>query len=55
MQDLIVTPKGWVEAFGEIVKFAAQIVREVFDAAGVQVLRRGAAPGRDPDRLARRW
>jgi phospholipid/cholesterol/gamma-HCH transport system permease protein len=29
MNDLIITPKGWVEAFGEIVKFAAQVVREV--------------------------
>ena len=30
MQELIITPKGWVEAFGEIVKFTAQVVREVF-------------------------
>ena len=51
MNDLIVTPKGWIEAFGEIVKFAAQVVGEVFTPARVQVLRRGAAPGRDPDRL----
>ena len=29
MNDLIITPKGWVEAFGEIVKFSAQIVRDV--------------------------
>ncbi|MGB0094697.1 MAG: ABC transporter permease [Solirubrobacteraceae bacterium] len=30
MQDLIATPKDWLETFGEIVKFASQIVGEVF-------------------------
>ena len=30
MQELILTPKGWVEAFGEIVKFTGQMFREVF-------------------------
>src|SRR5207237_423409 len=30
MQELIITPKGWVEAFGEIVKFVAQVFREIF-------------------------
>ena len=30
MNDLIVTPKEWVESFGEIAKFAAQVVGEVF-------------------------
>jgi len=30
MNDLIVTPKGWVEAFGEIAKFTAQVLGEVF-------------------------
>ena len=30
MQDLIAPPKGWLESFGEIVKFAAQVVGEVF-------------------------
>jgi phospholipid/cholesterol/gamma-HCH transport system permease protein len=30
MNDLIVTPKGWIEAFGEIVKFTSKIVSEVF-------------------------
>ncbi len=30
MQDLIATPKDWLESFGEIVKFASQIVGEVF-------------------------
>src|SRR6201987_941543 len=29
MNDLIITPKGWIEAFGEIVKFGAQMVRDV--------------------------
>ena len=29
MQGLIDTPKGWIESFGEIVKFASQIVGEV--------------------------
>ena len=29
MGELIATPRGWVEAFGEIVKFTWQIVREV--------------------------
>src|SRR2546430_474473 len=30
MQELVLTPKGWVEAFGEIVKFIAQVFREIF-------------------------
>jgi phospholipid/cholesterol/gamma-HCH transport system permease protein len=30
MQGLIAAPKGWIESFGEIVKFAGQIVSEVF-------------------------
>ena len=29
MGELIATPRGWIEAFGEIVKFTWQIVREV--------------------------
>jgi phospholipid/cholesterol/gamma-HCH transport system permease protein len=29
MQSLIATPRGWIESFGEIVKFASQIVSEV--------------------------
>jgi phospholipid/cholesterol/gamma-HCH transport system permease protein len=29
MNELILTPKGWVEAFGEIVKFTSKIVGEV--------------------------
>src|ERR1700722_9016767 len=29
MGDLIATPRGWIESFGEIVKFTSQIVREV--------------------------
>jgi phospholipid/cholesterol/gamma-HCH transport system permease protein len=29
MQGLIATPKGWIESFGEIVKFSSQIVGEV--------------------------
>src|SRR5436305_2372877 len=36
MQELIITPKGWVEAFGEIVKFIAQLLREIF---GLRVFR----------------
>src|SRR6201999_552837 len=36
MNDLIVTPKGWIEAFGEIVKFGSQMVRDV---ATLRVLR----------------
>ena len=36
MNDLILTPKGWIEAFGEIVKFGAQMVRDV---ATLRVLR----------------
>ena len=36
MNDLIVTPKGWIEAFGELTKFCAQVVREVF---GLRVFR----------------
>jgi phospholipid/cholesterol/gamma-HCH transport system permease protein len=30
MSDVLATPKGWVEAFGEIVKFTSQVVYEVF-------------------------
>jgi phospholipid/cholesterol/gamma-HCH transport system permease protein len=30
MNDLIVTPKGWIESFGEIAKFTTQVVAEVF-------------------------
>src|SRR5947209_4663485 len=30
MQELVLTPKGWMEAFGEIVKFIAQVFREIF-------------------------
>ncbi len=30
MEELLTTPKGWVEAFGEIVKFTSQVVYEVF-------------------------
>ena len=36
MQDLIITPKGWVETFGELVKFIAQVFREIF---GLRVFR----------------
>src|SRR6478752_6219586 len=36
MNDLVTTPKGWVESFGEIVKFGAQMVRDV---ATLRVLR----------------
>src|SRR5215469_633120 len=36
MNDLIVTPKEWIEAFGELTKFCAQVVREVF---GLRVFR----------------
>src|ERR1700733_1637475 len=36
MNDLILTPKGWVESFGEIVKFGFQMIRDV---ATLRVLR----------------
>src|SRR5580693_9781257 len=36
MQELIITPKGWIEAFGELVKFIAQVMREIF---GLRVFR----------------
>jgi phospholipid/cholesterol/gamma-HCH transport system permease protein len=36
LNELILTPKGWVESFGEIVKFAGRIVGEV---ARLRVLR----------------
>jgi len=29
MGDLLATPRGWIDAFGEIVKFASQTIREV--------------------------
>src|SRR5581483_6687218 len=36
VNDLILTPKGWIEAFGEIVKFGGRMVRDV---ATLRVLR----------------
>ena len=36
MNDLVATPKGWVESFGEIVKFGSTMVRDV---ATLRVLR----------------
>src|SRR6202012_5849232 len=36
MNDLVATPRGWFEAFGEIVKFAWQMI---FDIASLRVLR----------------
>src|ERR1700749_4471345 len=36
MNDYVATPKGWVESFGEIVKFGSQMVRDV---ATLRVLR----------------
>jgi phospholipid/cholesterol/gamma-HCH transport system permease protein len=30
MEELVTIPKGWVESFGEIVKFTSQILAEVF-------------------------
>jgi len=36
MNALVSAPKGWVESFGELVKFCMRIVREVF---GLRVLR----------------
>src|SRR5947209_11944009 len=36
MDELLLTPKMWVDAFGEIVKFAAHVLREIF---GLRVLR----------------
>ena len=29
MDALIATPRGWIESFGDLVKFTARIVREV--------------------------
>ena len=29
MQELVLTPKGWIEAFGEIIKFGGTMVRDV--------------------------
>jgi phospholipid/cholesterol/gamma-HCH transport system permease protein len=36
MNSLVAAPKGWVESFGELIKFTMRIVREVF---GLRVLR----------------
>jgi phospholipid/cholesterol/gamma-HCH transport system permease protein len=36
MGELVAVPKGWVESFGEIVKFVAQVFREIF---GLRVFR----------------
>jgi phospholipid/cholesterol/gamma-HCH transport system permease protein len=30
MGDLVAVPRGWVESFGELVKFIAQVFREIF-------------------------
>src|SRR5256714_8504664 len=36
MESLLATPRGWIESFGEIVKFTSKVVREVF---GLRVLK----------------
>src|SRR5213082_1345303 len=36
MGELVAVPKGWFESFGEIVKFVAQVFREIF---GLRVFR----------------
>src|SRR4030081_984870 len=36
MEELVAAPKGWVESFGEIVKFVSQVFREIF---GLRVFR----------------
>jgi phospholipid/cholesterol/gamma-HCH transport system permease protein len=36
MDELLATPKGWIESFGEIVKFSGQLFREIF---GLRVFR----------------
>jgi phospholipid/cholesterol/gamma-HCH transport system permease protein len=36
MGELVAIPRGWVEAFGDIVKFGGQVMREIF---GLRVLR----------------
>src|SRR5436305_3773055 len=36
MNDLLLTPRGWIEAFGELIKFGGQMVRDV---ATLRVLR----------------
>ncbi len=36
MNGLVAAPKGWVESFGELVKFSMRVMREVF---GLRVLR----------------
>src|SRR5436305_14020950 len=30
MGELVAVPRGWIETFGELVKFIAQVMREVF-------------------------
>ena len=30
MEQLIATPRGWIESFGEIVQFSARVVGDVF-------------------------
>jgi phospholipid/cholesterol/gamma-HCH transport system permease protein len=30
VEELLATPRGWVESFGELVKFIAQVFREIF-------------------------
>jgi phospholipid/cholesterol/gamma-HCH transport system permease protein len=36
MGDLVAVPRGWIETFGELVKFIAQVMREIF---GLRVFR----------------
>src|SRR5437764_15353671 len=30
MGELVAVPRGWIETFGELVKFMAQVLREIF-------------------------
>jgi len=45
MGDLLLTPKGWIEAFGEIVKFGATMVRDIATLRVFKFFGEAPAPG----------
>ena len=43
------TPRGWLDSFGEIARFGSRVAGQRLLWPGLQLLRRGAPPGRHPD------
>ena len=42
-------PRDWLASLGEIARFCGRVMGMVYSGRVFQLLRRGAAPGRDPD------